>query len=110
MAFRLRKRYDLKNVLIAIGLFSPINAILLIATFFLIWMLNGNTLGDSSSYLLLFCCFGVFFTAVFALTYFAAKDPSPAPAFTYRPLYLRTEFALAIASYAAVTLIILLTS
>ena len=110
MAFRLRKRYDLKNVLFAIGLFSPINALLLITTFFLVMLLNGNTLGDSTSYLLFICGFGVFFTAIFTLTYFAAKDPLPAPAFTYRPLYLRAEIALAIASYAAVALIILLTS
>ena len=108
VVFRLRKRYNLKSALIAIGLFSPINALSIFATFSLLMILDGSSLQDSASSLTLICGFSIFFTAMLTLLFSTVKDPPPPPESSYRLSYVRTEYAISVASYAAIGAILLL--
>ena len=108
VGFRLRKRYSLKSALIAIGLFSPINALLIFATFSLLMFLQGNSLSVSADLLPLICGFSTFFTVIMTLLFSTARDVPAPPDFTYRLSYVRTEYAVSIASYAAILVVFLL--
>ena len=108
VGFRLRKRYSLKSALIAIGLFSPINALLIFATFSLLMILQGNSLSVSADLMPLICGFSIFFTAIMTLLFSTARDMPAPPDFTYRLSYVRTEYAASTASYAAILVVFLL--
>ena len=108
VGFRLRKRYSLKSALIAIGLFSPINALLIFATFSLLMILQGNSLSVSADLMPLICGFSIFFTAIMTLLFSTARDMPAPPEFTYRLSYVRAEYAASTASYAAILLVFLL--
>ena len=108
VGFRLRKRYSLKSALIAIGLFSPINALLIFATFSLLMTLQGNSLSVSADLLPLICGFSIFFTAITTLLFSTARDMPAPPEFTYRLSYVRAEYAASTASYAAILVVFLL--
>ena len=108
VGFRLRKRYSLKSALIAIGLFSPINALLIFATFSLLMFLQGNSLSVSADLLPLICGFSTFFTVIMTLLFSTARDVPAPPDFTYRLSYVRAEYAASTASYAAILVVFLL--
>lgn len=108
VGFRLRKKYNLKSALIAIGLFSPINALMILTTFSLLITLQGNSLSVSAELMPLICGFSIFFTAIMTLLFSTARDMPAPPDFTYRLSYMRTEYAASTASYAAILVVFLL--
>ena len=110
MQIRLRPRYDLRSVLLAIAIYAPITMVVL--GVFLVW---GEVTDDGPfriprGLLLFILPFGVFMTALVALLYSLRKSEAPVPTFASHPLYQRAEIATSLASYAAVAIIFLLSS
>ena len=110
-AFRLRKKFDLKNTLAAIIIFAPINALLIITIFLLNIALDGDGFRVSKDLLPFLSAVSLFITVMFtALIYLRKNDAAPAPAFTTHPIYPAAEIGLCAASLATLAVLFLLAS
>jgi len=110
MALRLRTKYDLRSLLLAIAIYAPI--IMVAIGVLLVWgeVIDDDSFRISRGIMLFALCASIVLTALMALLHNLRKSEAPVPTFTTHPLYRRTEITTSLASLAAVAIIFSLSS
>ena len=113
LVFRLRTKYDLKNILMTIVIYLPMFIFAIIAALLLTrFLLNGDTplLSISWFEVMLASYLGSIGCILLVLTHRVGLDPAPAPVITTHRFYPPTETAVSLGSLFAIATMVLFAS